>query len=253
MFSSNPVFLGQVPIVGHLGITAEEYARELQERRRQLEPPSAPSPRRHVSCIPSYLDSQARNRICQVLDALDSATPGSREQELYRQEFDNQWNQLLEGQKDCMEEWIKNRCPQLNPQFNIQRTRQRPPVPSTYRFAPRGATMFQQALPPPPPPRPPQPSGAPVPSVDIFAPPGTVKPLQPIKTSETGMQRFQPAECLPGYVLDTSTGECVPQPVPTGYRSSFSTGLFPFALGPGGGGGLVAPTLGIPVVNLTRL
>lgn len=98
-----------------LGITAEEYAREQQAFRQKYQPPAAgggPAP--YISCMPSYPDRKAIDDLCKILDAM--ARAGSlAEQEVYKDAFRTAWGKLLEGQKRCMEGWIRDSCGRLSP------------------------------------------------------------------------------------------------------------------------------------------
>jgi len=96
-----------------LGISAEDYARQLQEfRTRHQPPPSGQGPAPYVSCVPSYPDRKAIDDLCKILDAMGRA--GSlAEQEVYKDAFRTAWGKLLEGQKRCMEGWIRDSCPRL--------------------------------------------------------------------------------------------------------------------------------------------
>lgn len=268
MFSRNPAFLGQVPLIlPRLGITAEEYTRELQRRREQLEPPPQPSPKRYVSCIPSWQDRQVKERLCKVLDALNSAPQPGRERALYEGEFQRQWDQLLEGQKECMEGWIKTNCPNLLTEYGRQQQRMRPAVPSTYRFAPTPtAVEFTQALPPPPPPPVPEPPGPRVPSFDpaflerlrvpvptptpmpvpsVVEPvPGAISPMVPsvMEPIPAAIESLVPSEgCPEGFTPDPETGECIPiGAIPTGYqRPRIPTIPFGSLFAGGAGGGAI--------------
>lgn len=273
MVFRNNAFLGQVPIVRmRIGITAEEYARELQEFRSKFQPPPAPSPPRYVSCIPSWEDRQARERICRVLEAANSAqTP--QEDALYTGEFKRQWNMLLDGQKKCMPEWIRQHCPQLMPEFRRQiepplpPVSERAPVASVSRY---GATRTPIAACPPgttkrsvPPydcvPNVPSMYVPPEPNVMPFAP-TTVPPAPPTAPptteTDTATASFRDVatpgtqQCPDGFVQESATGRCVPESmVATGYRRP-SSGLISagLTLGPGT---ISAPMLGrYRVVNL---
>jgi len=98
-----------------LGISAEDYARQLQEfRTRHQPPPSGQGPAPYVSCVPSYPDRKAIDDLCKILDAMGRA--GSlAEQEVYKDAFRTAWGKLLEGQKRCMEGWIRDSCSRLEP------------------------------------------------------------------------------------------------------------------------------------------
>lgn len=161
-----------------LGITAEEYARAQQAFRQKYQPPAAgggPAP--YLSCVPSYPDRQAIDNICKILDAMGRA--GSlAEQEVYKDAFRTAWGRLLEGQKRCMDGWIRDSCPRLQPVLSQLQAITLPP--SGPAPAPvRGMTPTRAVVP--------TPGGVP----EFIYPSVTIPGPQPVPTSmiPTGMPK----------------------------------------------------------------
>ena len=131
-----------------LGITAEEYARGLQEFRTLHQPPPSGTPAPYRSCLPSYADREAREALCRVLEAMEGAPGG--EQVIYQGEFAKRWNALTQGQKDCMEGWLKDACPRAVPHLLALR-QQLAPLPPPGEPTPTRPTLprgepFEQPL-----------------------------------------------------------------------------------------------------------